>query len=288
MANEVAVISGKGGSGKTTVTSSFAAIAGDIVIVDCDVDAPDLHILLQPEAQVSEEFQASKVAVIDPDLCIECGLCEENCRFDAAHPPEIDSIACEGCSVCTLVCPEDAIDMIPRISGHLYESDTRLGRMVHAKLLPGEGNSGLLVTEVKKRAQRIAEETGTNKILIDGSPGIGCPVIATLTGVKVATVVTEPTMSGIHDMERVVRLIRRFQSIPTVIVNKYDLNLKNTARIEAFCKSEGIELLGKIPFDSITTRSMVDATTLPEYSPQHELVKLFEQMWDRISVLLSQ
>ncbi|MGV9168946.1 MAG: 4Fe-4S binding protein [Promethearchaeia archaeon] len=288
MPNEVAVISGKGGSGKTTVTSSFAAIARDIVIVDCDVDAPDLHILLQPEPQVSEEFQASKVAVINPDRCIECGLCEENCRFDAAHPPEIDPIACEGCSVCTLVCPEDAIDMIPRISGHLYESDTRLGRMVHAKLLPGEGNSGLLVTEVKKRAQRIAEETGTDKILIDGSPGIGCPVIATLTGVKVATVVTEPTMSGIHDMERVVRLIRRFQSIPTVIVNKYDLNLKNTARIETFCKSEGIELLGKIPFDSITTKSMVDATTLPEYSPQHELVNLFEQMWDRISVLLSQ
>jgi MinD superfamily P-loop ATPase len=288
MTNKVAVVSGKGGSGKTTVASSFAAIAKDIVIVDCDVDAPDMHILLQPEIQISEEFQASKVAKINPDLCIECGLCEENCRFDAAHPPEIDPIACEGCSVCTLVCPEDAIDMKPRISGHLYESNTRLGRMVHAKLLPGEGNSGLLVTEVKKRAQKIAEETGADKILIDGSPGIGCPVIATLTGVEVAVVVTEPTISGIHDMERVIRLIRRFQTIPAVIVNKYDLNPKNTAQIEAFCKSEGIELLGKIPFDPITTKSMVDATTLSEYAPNHELVDILTRMWDRIGTLLSE
>jgi len=288
MTNKVAVVSGKGGSGKTTVASSFAAIAKDTVIVDCDVDAPDMHILLQPEIQVSEEFQASKVAAIDPDLCIECGLCEENCRFDAAHPPEIDPIACEGCSVCTLVCPEDAIDMKPRISGHLYESDTRLGRMVHAKLLPGEGNSGLLVTEVKKRAQRIAEETGADRILIDGSPGIGCPVIATLTGVEIAVVVTEPTVSGIHDMERVIRLIRRFQTIPTVIINKYDLNSNNTARIEAFCKREDIELLGKIPFDPITTKSMVHVTTLPEYAPHHDLVDLFKEMWNRIGILVTQ
>ncbi len=286
-AAEVAVISGKGGTGKTTIAAAFASIAGDTVLADCDVDAPDLHILFQPSLIEETTFSGSKVAVIDKDMCTECGLCAEKCRFGAAKPPAIDHIACEGCGVCELVCPEEAIRMVDRVSGHVYNSTTRAGPMAHARLMAGEGNSGKLVTEVRKLAAAIAERDGLSKVLIDGSPGVGCPVIATVTGIKLGVIVTEPTLSGIHDMERVVQLLDKFRVEPLVIVNKFDLNLENTDRIEDYCKKRGIHLLGKIPFDPVMTASMVERQTLPEYAPEHKITSLLREMWDKILQNLS-
>jgi MinD superfamily P-loop ATPase len=286
MVNEIAVISGKGGTGKTTVCAALGMIADDVVMADCDVDAPDLHILLSPTLKSETEFVGSKVARIDENLCTQCGLCEEKCRFDAITGSKVDPIACEGCGVCEYVCPEKAIMMIDRQSGALYDSDTRIGRMAHAKLLPGEGNSGRLVTEVRKLATKIATDNGTSIVLIDGSPGIGCPVIATVTGIKLGIIVTEPTMSGIHDMQRVLELLNRFKVKATVIINKYDLNLENTETIEKFCAENDVEVLGRIKFDSIMTQSMVAAQTLPEFAPDHDISRLLQVFWNRVTELL--
>ncbi len=287
MANEIAVISGKGGTGKTTVCAALGVIAEDVVMADCDVDAPDLHILLNPSIKTATEFVASKVAVIDENLCTECGLCEEECRFGAISGSRVDPISCEGCGVCEYVCSENAIQMVDRQSGNLYDSDTRIGRMAHAKLLPGEGNSGRLVTEVRKLGSKIANENGISTVLIDGSPGIGCPVIATVTGIKLGIIVTEPTMSGIHDMQRVLELLKRFRVTATVIINKFDLNLENTEAIERFCAKNDVEVLGKIKFDPIMTKSMVAAQTLPEFAPDHEISQLLQKVWDRVIEKLS-
>jgi len=287
MPNEVAVISGKGGTGKTTVCAALGLIADEIVMADCDVDAPDLHILLNPSNKSTTEFIGGKVAVVDYDLCTDCGLCEKACRFNAITGSKIDPIACEGCGVCEIVCPENAIQMVDRQSGNLFDSDTRVGRMAHAKLLPGEGNSGKLVTEVRKLASKIASDNGISTVLIDGSPGIGCPVIATVTGIKLGIIVTEPTLSGIHDMERVNELLGKFKIKVTVIINKFDLNMENTEAIERYCKANDIEILGKIKFDHIMTDSMVAATTLPEFAPDHEISLLLREMWARVSEILA-
>ena len=286
MVNEVAVISGKGGTGKTTVCVALGMLAGDVVMADCDVDAPDVHIILNPTIKSATDFIASKVAVIDENLCTECGLCEEACRFHAITNSKVDSIGCEGCGVCAHICPENAIEMVDRQSGNLYDSDTRIGPLIHAKLLPGEGNSGRLVTEVRKLSTKTATDKGISTVLIDGSPGIGCPVIATVTGIKLGVIVTEPTMSGIHDMQRVSELLQKFRVKITVIINKFDLNLENTEAIEQYCKSHDIEVLGKIKFDSIMTKSMVAAQTLPEFAPDHEISQILKRVWDRILELL--
>ncbi len=287
MITELAVISGKGGTGKTTITAAFASIAKKIILADCDVDAPDLHILLHPIIKQSSEFVGSKIAVIDEALCTECGLCQQHCRYDAAFPPKIDPIACEGCGVCEYVCPEQAVRMEDKISGSVYESETRFGPMAHARLHAGEGNSGKVVTEVRKLALNLAQKSDLPMILVDGSPGIGCPVIATVTGLKLGVVVTEPTMSGIHDMDRVLSLLKQLKVRSTVIVNKYDLNPDMTAEIERYCQENGIELLGKIPFDPIMTESMVAARTLPEYAPDHAITKSLVRMWNRIQEILT-
>jgi len=255
-------------------------------MADCDVDAPDVHILLNPSINSKTDFVASEVAVIKPNMCTECGLCEEKCRFHAITNFKVESIGCEGCGVCAHVCPEDAITMKDRQSGHLYDSTTRIGPLIHAKLLPGEGNSGRLVTEVRKLSTEIAIEKGISTVLIDGSPGIGCPVIATVTGIKLGIIVTEPTMSGIHDMQRVAELLEKFRVTITVIINKYDLNLENTKAIERYCKDNDIEILGKIKFDTVMTKSMVAAQTLPEFAPDHEITHLLQNIWSRILELL--
>ncbi|MHA1480901.1 MAG: 4Fe-4S binding protein, partial [Candidatus Thorarchaeota archaeon] len=262
--------------------AAFVAISGDVVMADCDVDAPDLHILLNPDVKQTDDFISSKVAKIDPDVCTLCGLCEEACRFDAAHPPDIDLIACEGCGVCEYVCPEKAITMVDNISGHIHKSETRYGPMSHAKLLPGEGNSGKLVTEVRTQGIAFAKEAGKEIILIDGSPGIGCPVIATVAGLKLGVVVTEPSLSGIHDMKRVLQLLKRFSVKSMVIINKFDINLDNSRDIEQYCKDNDVEMIGRIPFDSIMTKSMVAGKTLPEFAPEHDITKSLIEMWKKI------
>jgi MinD superfamily P-loop ATPase len=258
-------------------------LAQDIVVADCDVDAPDLHMLLSPSIKNKTPFQAAKVAEIDTEKCTECGICEEHCRFDAISPPVVNPIACEGCGVCEYVCPEQAVQLIDRISGYLYESDTRFGPMAHAKLLPGEGNSGKLVTEVRKLGKEIAKNTGAKYILIDGSPGIGCPVIATVAGIQAGVIVTEPTVTGIHDMERILTLLERFNITAKVIINKFDINEENSKKIETYCEAHDIDVLGRLKFDPITTKSMIAAITLPEFAPDSELTKTLHEIWDKVS-----
>jgi MinD superfamily P-loop ATPase len=287
MTNEIAIISGKGGTGKTTICAAFAVIAEKAVMADCDVDAPDLHILLNPKVESSHDFIGSKVAEIDNQTCTQCGLCESTCRFEAIHENRVDPIACEGCKVCVLVCPEGAIRMKERISGHIFASTTRVGMMAHAKLIAGEGNSGKLVTEVRKLAAQMASNNESSTVLIDGSPGIGCPVIATVTGIKLGIVVTEPTMSGIHDMRRVIDLLKRFRVTTAVIINKFDINLENSNEIERYCHESDVEVLGNIKFDLIMTQSMVAAATLPEYAPNHDITRQLESMWCRVEEILN-
>ena len=242
---EIVVISGKGGTGKTTITSSLIPYFQDIVIGDCDVDAPNLQILFNPQNSKKESFYGMKKAKLDKELCIECGRCYEVCRFDAVENPK----KCESCSICEYVCPVGAIKMVDNEAGEIYVSETKYGKMVHACLFPGEENSGKLVAEVRKKAKKIAQEENKKYILLDGAPGVACNVISSLTGVKKAVIVTEPTLSGLHDLERVLELIERFRIKPYFVINKYDLSLEMVNKIEEFLKDKGFEVSVKVPFD---------------------------------------
>lgn len=242
---EIVVISGKGGTGKTTITSSLIPYFQDIVIGDCDVDAPNLQILFNPQNSEKESFYGMKKAKLDRELCINCGKCYEVCRFDAIENPK----KCESCSICEYVCPVGAIKMVDNEAGEIYVSETKYGKMVHACLFPGEENSGKLVAEVRKKAKKIAQEENKKYILLDGAPGVACNVISSLTGVKKAVIVTEPTLSGLHDLERVLELIERFRIKPYFVINKYDLSLEMANKIEEFLKDKGFEVSVKVPFD---------------------------------------
>ncbi len=279
---QITVLSGKGGTGKTTLVASFATLAKNIVMTDCDVDAPNLHLLLKPEIVQTQEFKGSKLAVIDEAKCIQCGKCEEACRFNAITNLLVDSVLCEGCGVCAYICPPEAIELKERISGYAFISKTRYGPMSHARLNPGEENSGKLVTLVRHNARQIAERENCDLILNDGPPGIGCPVIASVTGIDVGLIVTEPTLSGIHDLERAQSLLNHFR-IPTLVcVNKYDINRENTERIAEFCTQNNIEVAGKIPFDPMVTKAMVAGKPVVEYSPESIVSKEIVEVWERI------
>jgi MinD superfamily P-loop ATPase len=284
---QITVLSGKGGTGKTTITASFAVLAKNAVVADCDVDAPDLHMLLHPQIIRTQEFKGSKLAAIDESKCVKCGLCREKCRFNAITENfKVDSFSCEGCGVCTIVCPTNAITLTERISGHAYISKTRYGFMAHAMLSPGEANSGKLVTLVRQNAKTLAEKENSNLIIIDGSPGIGCPVIASVTGVDVGLVVTEPTMSGIHDLKRALQLLKHFNVPPFVCVNMYDVNRDNTDRILSFCKGNSVKIAGRIPFNPKVTEAMVNGKTIIEYSPESDVSKEIENIWRKMCLFL--
>ncbi len=255
---QIAVISGKGGTGKTTFSAMIHAIEGGVV-ADCDVDAPNLHILLQPEIIKREEFRDTKKARIIQDRCSQCGLCHELCRFGAVMVNGeywIDEKKCEGCSFCYNACPERAITMDVVKTGDIFISKTKWGHFIHALLKPGEENTGKLVTEVKDRAKKIAERSGEDFMIVDAAPGVGCPVMASLTGVDAAIVVSEPTMSGMSDMLRILSLCEHFKIEPFVVVNKYDLNKDIAAEIEKFCRENEIEFVGDIPFDKSIPEQM--------------------------------
>ncbi len=268
---QITVISGKGGTGKTTLVGSFAALAENKVIADCDVDAPDLHLLLHPEIIEREEFKGLKVAVMDKTLCTECGTCEETCRFNAIALTEesgyaVNPARCEGCGACVFTCPQEALTLKERVSGYSFISKTKYGTMAHAQLNIAEEASGKLVTVVRNRAQQVAEKESCELILIDGAPGIGCPVIASLAGVDLALIVTEPTMSGLHDLERILDVTRHFGIGSVVCINKYDINEENSKRITEFCRQRGVEMVGNIPYDSVVTEAMVAGMPVVEFS----------------------
>ena len=225
---QIVILSGKGGTGKTTVAASFAALSKNAVFADCDVDASNLHLLLNPEIIETIDFKGLELATIDSEKCIRCELCVENCRFDAIKDFSIDPVHCEGCGVCEFVCPNDAIIMVERVCGHAYISNTRFGPMSHARLDPGMENSGKLVSLVRRNAKRLAENGGQDLILVDGPPGIGCPAIASLAEIDYGLLVIEPTLSGIHDLKRALLLLEHFSVEPLVCINKYDLNENNT------------------------------------------------------------
>jgi len=282
---QILVISGKGGTGKTTILASFAALAKNPVIADCDVDAPDLHLILKPEIKETREFTGSKTARKDDSKCINCGRCRQVCRFDAVDDKfNIDYTLCEGCGACVFVCPVDALRLQEKISGYSYISETKYGSMAHARLNIGEEASGKLVAVVKENAKRIAEKENKNLLLIDGSPGIGCPVIASLSGVDIALIVTEPTMSGIHDLKRILSVAKHFGAKPAVCINKYDINPSNTEKIEKFCKKEGVEIAGKIPFDPAVTEAMVSEKPVVEFS-KGEVSFEIKSIWERLEQL---
>ena len=286
---QLTILSGKGGTGKTTLTASFAALAKNVVIADCDVDAPDLHLLLHPEVIETQEFSGSKIAIIDREKCLECSICRQKCRFDAiTESLRIDPVACEGCGVCTAVCPVSAVSISERNSGYAYISKTKYGFMSHALLNPSEGNSGKLVTLVRQNAKILAKRENSNLIIIDGPPGIGCPVIASVTGVDIGLVVTEPTMSGIHDLKRALKLIQHFDVMPYVCINMYDINIDNTEKITSFCREHSVEVIGRIPFDAAVTEAMVNGKTIVEYMPEGFAAKEIESVWEKISASISE
>ncbi|KPJ53560.1 (4Fe-4S)-binding protein [candidate division TA06 bacterium DG_24] len=279
---QVAVVSGKGGTGKTSVIASLASLAKDSVLVDGDVDAADLHLLLEPTIVRREEFRSSRTACIDEGACSACGECREVCRFDAISSDLIvDRFACEGCGVCAHVCPEQAIDLEENVSGEWFVSETRVGPLVHARLGIAEENSGKLVAVIRNEAKTLGRERGLGLVLIDGPPGIGCPVISSITGVDLVLVVAEPTLSGIHDMERIVGLAVHFDIPVIACINRYDINLDMTARIDTLCNREGIRLCGRIPFDQRVTEAMIHRQSVVEYCSDGA-ASAIEEVWDGV------
>jgi MinD superfamily P-loop ATPase len=271
---EITVVSGKGGTGKTVLTSCLAALIDDKVIADCDVDAPDLHLVLKPSIRQEEVFLGKQRARIDAEVCTACGKCLEVCRFHAIKTESgnghstyrVDGLACEGCGVCAWACPAKAIELIDRPGGKWFVSETRFGTLVHACLRIAQENSGQLVTTVRGGARKIANEGGYKYILIDGPPGIGCPVIASIAGSDLAIVVTEPTLSGMHDLKRILKLTKHFGIRTGVVVNKHDLNGEVCLEILEFLRVSDVPLLGKIRFDTTVNRAIAAGTTVVEYS----------------------
>ena len=285
---EILVISGKGGTGKTSLTSVFAHLAESKIICDLDVDAPDLHLILQPHHEREVPFHAGNEARIVQEGCTRCGVCEEMCRFNAIRRENgafiVDPIRCEGCKVCVTFCPEQTIDFPEKHCGTWYVSSTRFGTMVHAQLFPGEENSGRLVSLLKNEAKRLARENNIDLILSDGAPGIGCPVISSLSGAHFAVLVTEPTPSGRHDMERVASLCDHFRIKAGVIINKADLNADEVGIIEKFCREKNYPLLAKLPYDPVITEAMVKALAVTELG-ETGIGKEIRKAWKKIEEL---
>ena len=278
---EIVVLSGKGGTGKTSIVGAFAAIAQSKVLADCDVDAADLHLLLSPETKEENEFWSGQVAFIDEESCTECGLCQEVCHFDAIEDFKVDPVSCEGCSFCYHVCPAEAITMKEQLAGHWFISDTRYGPLAHAKLGIAQENSGKLVAVVRQQAKAVAQQQGLDYIITDGPPGIGCPVISSLSGANLALLVTEPTLSGIHDLERVLGVCHHFGIPALVCINKYDINEDNARQIESYCLSQGVEVASKIPFDNIVIEALVQGLPIVEYS-QGKITQEIETLWQAV------
>ena len=283
---EIVVLSGKGGTGKTSIVASFASLAQSKVLADCDVDAADLYLLLSPVGKEEKEFWSGQVAFIDEGKCTECGLCQELCRFGAIKDFEVDPVSCEGCGFCYQICPVDAIAMKDSMSGHSFISETKYGYLCHARLGIAQENSGKLVALVRQNAKLIAERENLDYIITDGPPGIGCPVISSLSGASLALLVTEPTLSGIHDLERVIGVCRHFGIPALVCINKYDINQENTSEIESYCLNQGIEVASKIPFDNVVTEALIKRLPVIEYGGGR-VGRGIDKLWQVITRVLN-
>ncbi len=284
---EITILSGKGGTGKTSITAALASVAQNAVFCDSDVDAADLHLILQPEIKEQHTFYSAWVATIDKNQCTGCGLCMDYCRFHAIHynqekELEIHPFQCEGCRLCERLCPEKAIRSERSSDNYWYVSDTRLGLLVHAKMGPGEENSGKLVTQVRKTSQEQATESGAHYIINDGPPGIGCAAISAITGTDKVLLVIEPTKSGWHDAERLIELINIFDIPAFALINKYDINVEVAQKIENRLRQKQIPLLGKLPFDKKMVKAMIKSQTIVEYDPGCEISTTIEHAWQKL------
>lgn len=287
---QIVVISGKGGTGKTVITGALAALAKNKVMADCDVDAADLHLLLNPKILKRNKFRSGKTAVIDQDKCTQCGKCVDICRFNAITASRspfpvprvtIDPISCEGCAFCDFICPVEAIKMKENISGEWFISETRFGSLVHARLGIAEENSGKLVALVRQKAKEIAQKQNCDWVIIDGAPGIGCPVIASISGVDCALIITEPTLSGLHDADRVISVTKHFGVSVKLVINKYDLNIEMSKKIEKYCEDKNIRIIGKIGFDKAVVEAMVKGKTIIEY-PDGKTKQEISGIWNKL------
>ena len=300
---QILIISGKGGTGKTTLTAEFARLAQKAVIADCDVDAANLSLLCAPSGTAQKEpFYSGFALDFNADQCIECGLCAKACRFDAISARQseasvsslsvaasapgssiiIDHLSCEGCGACVDVCPSAALGLRDKQVGHLYSADTAYGPMVWGELGIAEGTSGKLVAQVRQQAVRLAEEQQLSLIITDGPPGIGCPVIASLSGIDAAVVVTEPSVSGRHDLHRILELCSHFNVLPFVVINKWDLNPVISQEIESFCGENKIVVLGSIPFDPLFPKALANGELLSQFAPQSESLKVIEEVYQKL------
>ena len=295
---QLVILSGKGGTGKTSIAAAFAQLAHDglfpikAVLADADVDAANLEMVLRPKRCDTHDFTGGSVAVVDPQLCQGCGICEQVCRFDAVLLPykeapganyEIDPIACEGCAACVYQCPEGAIHMEPQIAGCWYCSESRYGTLFHADLFPAQENSGKLVTVVKQTARLYALDNGIPMIIVDGPPGIGCPVIAAAAGADLALIVTEPTIAGVHDLNRILQTTNHFQIPTMVVINKADIYPEGSAQIASICGELGVELIGQIPFDETVTKAMLNGEPVTAYQPQAVSSRALADIWQNVA-----
>lgn len=283
---EIAVISGKGGTGKSSITAAFATMQSNIVLADCDVDAANQYILFAPTQDEEEIYISGFKAIIDKTLCTNCGVCVDFCRFDAIFDiggeVEIDQISCDGCKLCSRVCPEEAISMVNEDKSRMYSGNFRNGKMVYGRLAPGEENSGRLVNLVRSKAKEIAKANNIETIILDGPPGIGCPVISTITGVDQVVIVTEPTLSGLHDLKRTLEITSKFKNKTSVIINKFDLNSEMAAAIEDYCHSQAISVIAKLPFDKVVVDAMVNCKSVIEFASESLIANLLIEVYQKL------
>lgn len=284
--NEIVILSGKGGTGKTSLSAAFATINKNTIVADCDVDAANLYLILQPENYYDRVFTTGHKAVINYQTCTNCGLCIDYCRFDAisyrSEKVTISEISCDGCKLCSRICPSNSIRMMPSNKSRWYTGNYRNGKMVHAQLAPGEENSGKLVNVVREHARKTAQETGWDTIIIDGPPGTGCPVISSVTGTNKAIIVTEPSNSGFHDMKRVIEITANFKVKTVVVINKYDINKLITNIIENWCIENYIPVIGKILFDAQIVEAMINCQSIVEWMPESETSKEIISIYNTI------
>ncbi len=287
-AQQVTVISGKGGTGKSSIISALAYILKDCsILIDADVDAADLYLLFPPDKSETFEYRGTKKALINQEVCTKCNICYESCRFDAITPDlVVNNMLCDGCSLCYHICPVDAISMIEIVNGNYYISETRIGTMVHANLKPGEESSGLLVSEVRKKGRRVAANQKKDLILVDGSPGIGCPVIASLTGADYALIVPEPTLSGLHDLKRILELLKQFQIKGNVIINRFDINEEISQKIIEYCEGE-FPVVAKVPYSPFFVEAMIEKRTIMELEENDDHLREIQNiMRDLVKTLM--